>query len=73
MTSMVNLHTPEATRGVVFGIFSVAAAVLAAGVALGDWAFLGALVLVLGGLGWSGTRWGADSTDGKDWKPRRPW
>ncbi|HEX9376706.1 MAG TPA: hypothetical protein VGB19_10780 [Actinomycetota bacterium] len=30
------------------------------------------LLTVFGGLAWGAWRWGADSRDGADWKPRGP-
>ena len=30
------------------------------------------LAVVFGGLSVAGSRWGADSRDGSDWKPRKP-
>ena len=71
MMAIVRTRSTEAPRGVVFAVLGVALILLGIGQALGDWAFLTSLALVLGGLGWSGIRWGADSRDGADWKPRR--
>lgn len=56
----------------VAAILAVAAVLLGIGQALGDWAIAGSLAAILGGLGWAGVRWGADTRDGADWKPRRP-
>ena len=72
MLTIVRTRSTEAPRGVVFGILAVALGALALGESLGDWAFLGSVALVLGALGWAGIRWGADTRDGADWKPRRP-
>lgn len=68
----MKVRSAQAPRGVVLGIVAAALALLAIGQAFGDWAFLGSIAAVLGGLGWAGIRWGADSRDGTDWKPRRP-
>ena len=72
MMTIVRTRSTEATRGVVFAILAVALAVLGIGQAFGDWAFLGSVGAVLGGLGWAGIRWGADTREGADWQPRRP-
>jgi hypothetical protein len=70
--TIVRTHSAEAARGVVLAILAVTLVLLAIGQAFGDWAFLGSDATVLGGLGWAGVRWGADTRDGADWKPRRP-
>ncbi|MDQ4005573.1 MAG: hypothetical protein M3135_04630 [Actinomycetota bacterium] len=72
MTTIVRSRSTEAPRGVLLAILGVALLLIGIGQALGDWAFLVSLALLLGGLGWSGVRWGSDSRDGADWKPQRP-
>jgi hypothetical protein len=72
MMAIVRTRSGEASRGVVFAVLGTALVLLGIGQALGDVGFLVSLALVLGGLGWAGIRWGADTRDGGDWKPRRP-
>jgi hypothetical protein len=72
MMTIVRPRSTQASRGVVLAILSVALVLLAIGQAFGDWAFLGSVAALLGSLGWAGIRWGADTRDGADWKPRRP-
>ena len=71
MMAIVRTRSKEAPRGVVFAVLAVALILLGIGQTVGDWGFLASVTLLLGALGWSGIRWGADTRDGADWKPRR--
>ena len=63
-------RTREVSRTTLLWMIVAVLAILPLAEVAGGWVFLGSLAAVLGGLGWLGTNWGADSRDGRDWRPR---
>ena len=39
--------------------------------ATNEWLLLLSIVAAIGALGWIGINWGADSRDGRDWRPQK--